>query len=188
MVHRIDLSRADLNLLVLFEIVLEERHVGRAADRLNLSRSAVSHGIGRLRQLLNDPLFVRTPRGVVPTERALKLADRIADLLDQARRVISTAEPFDPATSSRRFTIGAPDGISAVVLPPLLKAVQRRAPGLDLAIRQLLPTAGETQIERAWRATFAELNSRAMDLAIVPVNDFPAAFIVRHSTRRILLL
>ena len=63
MLNQIDLTRADLNLLVLFEVVLHERHVGRAAERLNLSPSAVSHGLGRLRRLLNDPLFLRTPKG-----------------------------------------------------------------------------------------------------------------------------
>ena len=62
----------DLNLLVLFEAVLAERHVGRAADKLNLTASAVSHGLGRLRKLLNDPLFLRTPKGVVPTARAIE--------------------------------------------------------------------------------------------------------------------
>ena len=67
------LSRVDLNLLVLFHVVYEERHVARAADRLSLTPSAVSHGLGRLRRLLNDPLFLRTPKGVVPTERALAL-------------------------------------------------------------------------------------------------------------------
>src|SRR6185436_14718837 len=112
MLNRIDLSRADLNLLVLFEAVLEERHVGRAAERLNLSSSAVSHGLGRLRRLLNDPLFLKTPKGVVPTARATELAEPIADILARVRSVISTAAPFDPASSSRRFTIGAPDGVS----------------------------------------------------------------------------
>jgi len=65
------LARTDLNLLVLFQVVLDERHVGRAANRLNLTPSAVSHGLGRLRKLLNDPLFLRSPKGVVPTARAL---------------------------------------------------------------------------------------------------------------------
>ena len=103
MLNQIDLSRADLNLLVLFEAVLKERHVGRAADRLNLTPSAVSHGLGRLRRLLNDPLFLRTPKGVVPTARATELAAPIADVLARVRSVISTAEPFDPAKSTRRF-------------------------------------------------------------------------------------
>lgn len=80
MLNEIDLSRADLNLLVLYEMVLEERNVGRAAERLNLSASAVSHGLGRLRRLLNDPLFLKTPKGVVPTERARALAAPIADI------------------------------------------------------------------------------------------------------------
>src|SRR6476659_1665872 len=103
MLNTNQLSRIDLNLLILFQIVLEEGHVGRAAGRLNLTPSAVSHGLGRLRILLNDPLFLRTPKGVVPTERESELTEPIADVLARVRRVISTAEPFDPATSTRRF-------------------------------------------------------------------------------------
>lgn len=110
MLNEIDLSRADLNLLVLFETVFDERNVGRAAERLNLSASAVSHGLGRLRRLLNDPLFLKTPKGVVPTERAKELEAPIRDVLARVRTVISTAEPFDPARSRRRFTIGTADG------------------------------------------------------------------------------
>ena len=98
MLNQIDLSRTDLNLLALFEIVLEEQHVGRAAERLRLSPSAVSHGLGRLRRLLNDPLFLRTPKGVVPTARATELSEPIADILARARNVISSAAPFDAAT------------------------------------------------------------------------------------------
>ncbi len=89
MLNEIDLSRADLNLLTLFEVVLRERHVGRAAARLNLSPSAVSHGLKRLRLLLNDPLFLRTPKGVVPTARAAQLAEPIAEVLARVRNVIS---------------------------------------------------------------------------------------------------
>lgn len=176
MLNEIDLSRADLNLLVLFEAVLEERHVGRAADRLNLTPSAVSHGLGRLRRLLNDPLFLRTPKGVVPTARATELAAPIADVLARVRSVISTAEPFDPATSARRFAIGAPDGVSAVFLPPLLAELRQSAPGIDISVRQLLPTHGETSPERAWRSALSELEARAMDIAIVPSDDIPARF------------
>lgn len=176
MLNEIDLSRADLNLLVLFEVVLEERHVGRAADRLSLSSSAVSHGLGRLRRLLNDPLFLRTPKGVVPTARATELAAPVADVLARARGVISTAAPFDPATSTRRFTIGAPDGVSAVFLPPLLTSLRQIAPGIDIGLRQLLPTQGETSPERAWRSAFADLEARAMDIAIIPSDHIPARF------------
>ena len=176
MLNQIDLSRADLNLLVLFEIVLDERHVGRAAQRLDLSASAVSHGLGRLRRLLGDPLFLRTPKGVVPTARATELAEPIADILARVRSVVSTAEPFDPKTSTRRFTIGAPDGVSAVVLPALLAALDRVAPTVDISVRQLLPPHGIAQAERAWQPALDDLEARAIDIAIVPLRDVPADF------------
>src|SRR5262245_37294603 len=130
MLNEIDLSRADLNLLVLFETVLAEGHVGRAADKLSLSASAVSHGLGRLRKLLNDPLFLRTPKGVVPTARATALAEPVADILARVRNVVATAEPFDPRRSTRRFVLGAPDGALAVFLPQLLAALNQSAPGI----------------------------------------------------------
>jgi DNA-binding transcriptional LysR family regulator len=176
MLHEIDLSRADLNLLVVFEVVLEEHHVGRAAERLNLSASAVSHGLGRLRRLLNDPLFLRTPKGVVPTARAMKLAQPIADILVRVRAVVAAAEPFDPATSRRRFALGAPDGVSAVVLPPLLAHLRRAAPGVDVSLRQLLPPPGDVTAERAWQPALADLEARSIDIAIVPLRDVPARF------------
>ena len=176
MLNDIDLSRTDLNLLVLFEAVLEERHVGRAADRLNLTSSAVSHGLGRLRKLLNDPLFLRTPKGVVPTVRATELAGPVADVLAGARSVISTAKPFNPASSTRRFTVGAPDGASAVVLPPLLARLRKRAPGIDISTRQLLPTPGDVSPQRAWRLALADLEARAMDIAVIPFDDIAPRF------------
>jgi DNA-binding transcriptional LysR family regulator len=176
MLNEIDLSRTDLNLLVLFETVMRERHVGRAALHLNLSASAVSHGLGRLRRLLNDPLFLKTPKGVVPSERALALEAPIADVLTRIRKVVAHAGPFDPLTSTRRFTIGAPDGVSAVFLPRLLERIGASAPGVDIAVRQLLPLPGETLPERAWRTAIAELESRAMDIAVIPSEHLPARF------------
>lgn len=184
MLNQIDLSRVDLNLLVLFQAVLEERHVGRAAGRLSLSPSAVSHGLGRLRKLLNDPLFLRTPKGVVPSERALALAGAVADILERARGVIAAAAPFDPATATRRFTIAAPDSMTAVFLPPLRSALRRLGPGIDLALRQLLPPSpnrapGAVPGERAWDFVFAELDARAMDVAVVPAPEIPARFVAK---------
>lgn len=176
MLNQIDLHRTDLNLLTLFEVVMAEGHVGRAAERLHLSPSAVSHGLGRLRRLLNDPLFLRTPKGVVPTERAAELAQPIGDVLARARNVFAVAEPFEPARSTRRFTLGAPDGVSAVVLPPLMAALREQAPGVGIGVRQVLPTPGETSAERAWQFAFTELESRAMDLAILPLAEVPARF------------
>ena len=173
--HEIDLSRADLNLLVLFEVVYAERHVGRAAARLNLSTSAVSHGLGRLRRMLNDPLFLKTPKGVVPTERAEALAPGIDEALRQVRSVVARAEPFDPATTRRRMVIGAPDGVSAVFLDRLMLDITRHAPGLDLGIRQLLPLA-EDEVGSPWGGAFRELETRAVDIAIIPSEEGPLRF------------
>jgi DNA-binding transcriptional LysR family regulator len=176
MMNSVQLSRIDLNLLVLFQTVIEERHVGRAAERLNLSPSAVSHSLKRLRQLLNDPLFLRTPKGVVPTARALELAVPIAEILSQVGKVLATAQPFDPAASRRSFTIGAPDGVSAVVLPAMLVELAASAPGINVRIRQLLPVEGEMLLERAWRNVFGELEARAIDVAIIPFSPVPVRF------------
>jgi DNA-binding transcriptional LysR family regulator len=98
------------------------------------------------------------------------------DVLARVRSVISTAEPFDPARSTRRFTIGAPDGVSAVFLLPFLAALRQHAPDIDISVRQLLPKEGETSPERAWRIAFADLDARAMDIAIIPSDDIPSRF------------
>ena len=170
MLNKTDLARIDLNLLVLFEVVLEERHVARAAARLHVSPSAVSHGLGRLRELMQDPLFLRQPKGVVPTERARQLAAPVADLLERARQVISRAEKFDPRHSVRRFVIGAPDAVTAVLLPPLLNTLRRDAPGIDLGVRNLV---GQFEV------SLAELDQRTLDVALLPLPDIPARFATR---------
>jgi DNA-binding transcriptional LysR family regulator len=179
MLNEIDLSRTDLNLLVLFEVLWQGCHVGRAAERLSLSPSAVSHGLGRLRRLLNDPVFVRTPKGVVPTDRARELSGAITDALTRVRSVVALAEPFDAMSSTRQFTIGAPDGVSAVLLRPLLEITSKQAPGINLGIRRLLPSQTDVSPERIWRNAIAELDARAMDVAIVPSNEVPARFETR---------
>jgi DNA-binding transcriptional LysR family regulator len=98
----------------------------------------------------------------------------------RARSVISSAAPFDPARSTRRFTLGAPDGASAVFLPPLLAQLHSVAPGVDIALRQLLPFAGQESPEHAWRSAWADLDARSIDLAIVPTQDIPLRF-CRHA-------
>src|SRR6516225_1680928 len=121
MLNTNQLSRIDLNLLVLFQIVLEEGHVGRAASRLNLTPSAISHGLGRLRILLNDPLFLRIPKGVAPTELALR--EPVMDILTRAQSMLNSAAPFEPATSTRRFIIGGPDAALASTMEPFLAQI-----------------------------------------------------------------
>ncbi|HKE19320.1 MAG TPA: LysR family transcriptional regulator [Kofleriaceae bacterium] len=166
MLHEIDLSRIDLNLLVLFDVVMAERHVGRAGGRLHLSPSAISHGLGRLRRVLHDPLFLKHPKGVVPTDRATELAAPIADILQRVRGVISTAEGFDPARSTRRFTIGAPDAASIAVLPALFAALARTAPQVAVGVRTIMP-----------QTALADLDARRADVVIQPLVDLPPRFV-----------
>jgi len=158
-----------------FEAVLAELHVGRAAERLDLTPSAVSHGLGRLRRMMNDPLFLRTPRGVVPTARALALAEPVAEILARTRRLLASAGPFEPGTSERRFVIGAPDGVSAVFLPGLLHTLARTAPSIDIGLRQVLPSTAASP-ERAWLGVLAELEGREMDVAVIPAEPGAARF------------
>jgi DNA-binding transcriptional LysR family regulator len=90
LMNEINLRRADLNLLVVFQVLLSERHVGRAAKRLSLTQSAASHALGRLRNLFGDPLFVRHPKGIAPTSRALDLAPAITDILSRTQSLLAS--------------------------------------------------------------------------------------------------
>ena len=90
--------------------------------------------------------------------------------------MVSSATPFDPHHSTRRFVIGAPDGASAVILPSLLETLRNVAPGVDIGIRQLLPVQGFTAPHLAWKDAFKELEDRTMDIAIIPFDDIPVRF------------
>lgn len=168
MLNEIDLFRIDLNLLVLFATVLEERHVARAAKRLHLSASAVSHGIRRLRETFNDPLFLKQPKGVVPTERALAMAAPVAQILAQVRQIVATSDRFDPQRSKRRFVIGAPDALAVVALPSVLSAISKGAPGVSVGVIDMLPAD-----------TIAALDARTIDVALYPLEEIPARFAAR---------
>lgn len=180
MLNAIQLSRIDLNLLVLLHVVLEEGQVGRAAQRLSLTPSAVSHGLTRLRRLLADPLFLRTPRGVVPTERALGLRQPVAEILGATQAVLAAATPFDAARSSRRFVIGAPDAVLAAVAPPLLARLAVQAPSVDLALVQLMPRRRERPGDEPWLDSLEQLERRALDLALLPIAAPPTRFDARR--------
>lgn len=179
MLNQIDLSRTDLNLLVLFETVLAKRNVGQAAAALHLSPSAVSHGLGRLRRMLNDPLFLRTPRGVVPTDRALELEPRIAEILAGVRGIVGASAPFDPASSTRRFRLGVGDAFLCVSGPTLAARLAERAPDVGLAVLHIVPSFRQSVDEGAWDHVLAMLESRELDVAILPWLTGPARFATR---------
>ncbi|MBR0906839.1 LysR family transcriptional regulator [Bradyrhizobium liaoningense] len=180
MLNQIDLSRIDLNLLVLFRVVLEERHVARAAARLSLTPSAVSHALGRLRLLLNDPLFLRTPKGVVPTARALELGEPVAEVIARIEQLIGSAAPFDPATSSRRFTIGAPDAVLVSSSVQLLRSIATAAPHIDIALIHLMPAPRGGAIGEPWHQSLDMLERRELDVAMLPLPAVSPRFEARR--------
>jgi DNA-binding transcriptional LysR family regulator len=143
-----DLSTLDLNLLRVFDAVARERHVTRAAQRLNLSQPAVSNALARLRAALDDELFLRRPGGVEPTELALALAGPVAEVLDRLRETLAVHAPFDPATSDRVFTVALSEYAEAVLAPALLERMAREAPGCLLAISHADRTNWQSLLDR----------------------------------------
>lgn len=130
-----DLRRIDLNLLVVLDALLSERHVSRAAQRLAMSQPAVSHALGRLRELFGDPLLVRVKSRMQLTSLALELAPKLQASLDQVRGVIG-GPAFEPVRSRRHFRLGMSDYGAWVVLPALLRQQQALAPGVSFGIVQ----------------------------------------------------
>src|SRR5260221_12484399 len=94
----------DLNLLIVFDAVMQDRSVTRAGSRVGLSQPAMSHALNRLRHMLKDEVFVRTPEGMMPTPRAEALALPLRAALSEMQRALEP-QAFDPATSDRRFTL-----------------------------------------------------------------------------------
>jgi len=124
----------DLNLLRVFDALIEERSVTRAGERLGLSQSAISHALNRLRYLLNDELFVRVPEGMRPTPRAAEIAPRLREGLLQLQLALSPGE-FVPEQTDRRFTITCGEYVGTVLMPRLIARVRNLAPHAELRIR-----------------------------------------------------
>jgi DNA-binding transcriptional LysR family regulator len=128
------LGAIDLNLLVVFDAVMQERNVTRAGQRLGLSQPAMSHALTRLRYMLKDDLFVRSPKGMLPTPRAEQLALPIRTALDGLQHSLEPTQ-FVPSKATRSFRI-AVDNYSAVVLVgPLAGRITKTAPGVTLEFR-----------------------------------------------------
>jgi LysR family transcriptional regulator, mexEF-oprN operon transcriptional activator len=132
-----NLSRLDLNLLVAFDALLTERSVTRAAARIGLGQSAMSHNLGRLRALFGDELLTRGPEGMRPTPRALALLDPVRVTLSQIQAAVLQREAFDPATAERTFRVGLADSIEVAIVPSLMARLRREAPRVALRLRPL---------------------------------------------------
>ena len=129
-----NLRNFDLNLLLVFDALLRERSVIRAADALALSQPALSHALNRLRYLLKDRLFIRTPEGMMPTPRAEQLALPIRKALNDLQLALEM-EKFSPATADRRFVIAVNNYAAVSLAGPIVAACQAQAPKVRLSVR-----------------------------------------------------
>lgn len=160
--HSTNLSSLDLNLLVALDALIAESHVGRAAARVGLSQPAMSHALARLRDTLCDPLLVRTGARMELTPRAEGLKAPLASALEQVRGLFA-AEPFNPATTTRSFTIMMPDLVLAFILPALIQRVGAEAPRARVQVTPLV-----------WPAAMSGEIGRHVDLVIACMGDaFP---------------
>lgn len=127
----------DLHLLEVFEALMTERNVTRAAERVHLSQSATSKALARLREQFGDALFLRAPGGVAPTHRALELAPRIRRAVGAAAELLNEKADFDPSQALTVFNVAASDYIAVVVLPQLVPLLNALAPRTRLAVHDL---------------------------------------------------
>ena len=149
------ISRVDLNLFIVFEAIYVEGSVTRASQKLNLTQPAISHALGRLRVLFDDPLFVRQGHVMVSTPLARSIIEPVRRSLRGFEVTLNGLDRFDPATTRKQFTLSLRDVLESTVLPPLIARVCTSAPLVDIAA---------IQAER--RELESELAAGTLDLAV----------------------
>lgn len=130
-----DLHGIDLNLLVAFDALIAERSVTRAGARIGRTQPAMSAALSRLRALLKDELFVRGPKGLQPTPRALDLAEPLGLALAEIQRTLEFTQAFDPRTSATMFSLGLSEHPAYLVLPRLVEHLRAVGPAITLRVR-----------------------------------------------------
>ena len=135
-IHAMNIQSIDLNLLVAFEALMEERNVTRAARRVGLSQPAMSNALTRLRRTFDDPLLVRTPGGMSPTPAAQALIETIHPALSKLREALDEKPAFNPAASSRIFHVLTSDYAEIVLLAPLIGRLRQQASGISLRVHR----------------------------------------------------
>lgn len=151
----INLRSVDLNLLVVLDAMMVERHVTRAAARVGMSQPAMSNALSRLRQLFKDELFVRAAGRMEPTPRAFEMAETVQSILRQAERLMISDITFDPARADRRFTLRMSDLVGYLALPQITSLLRQKAPGLTMEVLHTSPSD-----------TLRALEADTLDLAI----------------------
>ena len=164
-----NLRTVDLNLLVVFDALMQERHVTRAADRVGLSQPAASSALGRLRLLFGDELLVRTGAGMEPTARALELAEKVTPILREVGRLVEEGTQFDPGTASGAYRVRMSDLLLLLLMPALAGRLEKEAPGIRLDIQHQPPTG-----------TVDALVGDALDFAVSTQLQVPAAVVEEH--------
>ena len=154
-IDHVNLARLDLNLLVAFDALLTERSVTRAAARIGIGQSAMSHALARLRAVFADEILTRAPEGMRPTPRALALIEPVRAALAQIQAIVAPPERFDPATAQVTFSLGIPDSTEVLLMPRLVAHLRAVAPGVKL----LLHTTDRNRI-------LDDLDSGRIDLGI----------------------
>jgi DNA-binding transcriptional LysR family regulator len=158
------LAGVDLNLIVAFDALARERSVTRAAHRVGVTQSAMSHALRRLRDLLGDPLLVRGRSGMALTPRAESLVVPLRSGLMTLGRALAQPSVFEPATARRAFCLATPDLFDVLAIPLLLERIRRDAPGVDIAI---VPLDEPRLADR--------LETGEVDAAIAPqIEDLPS--------------
>lgn len=133
------MEELDLNLLRALDALLRHRHAGKAAIELGMSAPGLSYALKRLRGHFNDPLFVRARGGMQPTLAAERMAPVVQQVLARVRDELGPARAFDPSRDERQFTLGLSDLGEMIILPKLMRALGREAPGVDVRISSSLP-------------------------------------------------
>ncbi len=176
-----DLRRLDLNLLVVFDAVMTERSVSRAADRLALTQPAVSHALARLRVACGDDIVVRRGHAMVPTPKAVALQHEVRALLLRAQRVFAMASAFDPAASHRHFQVGCSDHAANAILLPALGPLLGEAPHVRIQLLHVGRTHAADLI-RAGTLDFAlgVFNSADDTIAVKTLAEVPYVVFMRR--------
>lgn len=157
------LSQMDANLLVALDVLLEERHVTRTAQRLGVTQSAMSQTLQRLRDALDGPVLVRSGGRMVPTPRAESMAGPLRTALRGIERLLTGEERFEPAEAERTLRMASLDTYAISVIPAILRRLAEAGPGLELDVAPL-------DRDRVWD----QLRAGAFDLAIVGPWERPA--------------
>jgi DNA-binding transcriptional LysR family regulator len=162
----------DLNLLRVFDAVMEERSVLRASQKVSLSQSAVSHSLARLREMLDDELFVRTTSGMQPTARAVGMASLVREALRSLELAVEVPE-FEPAKATRQLTLAAGDFTTLVSASSLLQILALEAPHVDLVIKPV------TRIDLAEQIDLGRIDAAIGVFATTP-ERFRSSFLFEY--------